>query len=57
MIKSLDIKAWVNDSFVKESFKAQGLDYDRQLASFSGYDVGGTDNVCMQPVTKPLEAG
>ena len=57
MIKSLDIKAWVNDSFVKESFTAQGLDYDRQLASFSGYDVGGTDNVCMQPVTKPLEAG
>ena len=57
MIKELNIGAWVNDTYVKQAFKEQGLDYDKQLASMSGYDVTGTDTICNAPVDKPLEAG
>lgn len=57
MIKDLDIKAWVNDTYVKQAYKDLGLDYDKQLASLSGYDVTGNDAVCNVPVTKPADAG
>jgi NitT/TauT family transport system substrate-binding protein len=57
MIKPLNIGAWVNDSYVKQAFKEQGLDYDKQLASMSGYNVTGTDTICNASVDKPLEAG
>jgi NitT/TauT family transport system substrate-binding protein len=57
MIKALDIKAWVNDSYVREAYKDLALDYDKQLSSFSGYEVTGTDPVCNVPVDKPEQAG
>jgi NitT/TauT family transport system substrate-binding protein len=57
MIKDLNIGAWVNDSYVRQVYKEDGLDYDKQLASMSGYDVTGNDPVCNAPVSKPLEAG
>ena len=34
MIKELNVGAWVNDSYVRQAYKEQGLDYDKQLASF-----------------------
>src|SRR5713226_5349672 len=43
MIKDLNIDAWVNDSYVRQAYKELGLDYDKQLASFEGYNVTGTD--------------
>jgi NitT/TauT family transport system substrate-binding protein len=57
MIKDLDIKAWVNDSYVHQAYKDLGLDYEKQLASLSGYDVTGNDPICDVPVTKPAEVG
>jgi NitT/TauT family transport system substrate-binding protein len=51
MIKDLNIKAWVNDSYVRQAYKDLGLDYEKQLATMTGYDVTGT----LQ--TKPLESG
>jgi NitT/TauT family transport system substrate-binding protein len=57
MIKPLDISAWFNDSFVRQAYKEQGLDYDRQLASLKGYDVQGHDPVCNSAVTDPKQAG
>ena len=53
MIKDLNIGAWVNDSYVRQAFKDLGLDYDKQLAMTTGYDVTGTDPVCNVPVDKP----
>jgi len=38
MIKDLDIKAWVNDSFVRQAYKNLGLDYEKQRAFVAGYD-------------------
>jgi NitT/TauT family transport system substrate-binding protein len=57
MIKDLNIDAWVNDTYVRRAFKDLGLDYNKQLASLSGYAVSGTDPICNVAVTKPLEAG
>jgi len=57
MIKDLNIGAWVNDSYVRQAYKELGLDYDKQLATQSGYQVSGNDPICGKPVDKPLEAG
>jgi NitT/TauT family transport system substrate-binding protein len=57
LIKQLDLGAWVNDTYVRQAFKEQGLDYDRQVKSLASYDVGGADSVCNVPVTNPKEAG
>jgi NitT/TauT family transport system substrate-binding protein len=57
MIKELNIGAWVNDSYVRQAYKELGLDYDKQLAAQSGYEVAGNDPVCNTTVNKPLETG
>jgi NitT/TauT family transport system substrate-binding protein len=57
MIKDLNIGAWVNDSYVRQAFKDLGLDYDKQLAIKTGYEVTGTDPVCNVPVADPRESG
>jgi NitT/TauT family transport system substrate-binding protein len=57
LIKPLNIDAWVNDKYVRQAFKDQGLDYDSQMKSLSGYHVEGNDPVCNVPVTNPAEAG
>ena len=57
MIKDLNIKAWVNDSYVRQAYKDLGLDYDKQLASMTGDDVTGEDPVCNAPVNDPKQAG
>jgi NitT/TauT family transport system substrate-binding protein len=57
MVKDLDIDKWVDDSFVREAFKETGRDYDAQLASFSNYQVEGTDTVCHTPIANPSRAG
>ncbi len=57
MIKPLNVDSWVNDTYVRQAYKDLGLDYDKQLASLTGYDVSGTDPVCNVPVNKPTESG
>ena len=57
MIKDLNIKAWVNDAYVRQAYKNLGLDYDKQLAVTTGYDVTGEDPICNAPVNNPKEAG
>lgn len=57
MIKDLDIKAWVKDTYVRQAYEKLALDYDKQLASLSNYDVSGNDPVCNAPVSKPEQSG
>jgi NitT/TauT family transport system substrate-binding protein len=57
MIKELNIGAWVNDKYVRQAFKEQGLDYDKQLASFETYNVKGNDPICNAPVDNPKQSG
>ena len=57
MIKPLDIGAWVNDGYIRQTYKELGLDYDKQLAAFDTYNVTGTDPVCNAPVNDPKLVG
>jgi len=57
MIKPLDIGAWVNDSYVRQTYKELGLDYDKQLAAFDTYNVKGADPVCNTSVDDPKLVG
>jgi NitT/TauT family transport system substrate-binding protein len=57
MIKELNIGAWVNDSYLRETYKELGLDYEKQLTSFDTYNVSGTDRVCNALVDNPKLSG
>ncbi|MEI6000417.1 ABC transporter substrate-binding protein [Paraburkholderia bengalensis] len=57
MVKDLDIDRWVDNSFVRQAFRETGRNYDAQLASFSNYQVEGTDPVCHAPIADPSRAG
>ena len=56
-MKSFDVGAWVNDSYLKKVYAARGLDYAKSLASPGNYEVHGTDDYCKAEITKPREAG
>jgi NitT/TauT family transport system substrate-binding protein len=56
-IKEFNIQAWVNDSYVRRTFKERGLDYEKQLATLTNYEVTGKDPVCNAPIVKPREGG
>jgi NitT/TauT family transport system substrate-binding protein len=57
LIKPLDLGAWVNDTYVRQAFKDEGMDYDKQLQSLDTYHVAGNDPICNVPVTQPAQAG
>jgi NitT/TauT family transport system substrate-binding protein len=57
LIKPLDIGKWVNDAYLRKAFAEEHLDYDKQLASYESYDVGGQDPVCKTTVADPKQAG
>jgi NitT/TauT family transport system substrate-binding protein len=57
LIKQLDVNSWINDAYVRQVYKEQGLDYEGQVSTISGYEVQGNDPVCNVPITKPIEAG
>ena len=56
-VKDFDIKAWVNDTYVRQAFRELKLDYDKQLNSLTNYEVTGKDPVCNAPVTRNREGG
>jgi NitT/TauT family transport system substrate-binding protein len=56
-VKPLDIAAWVDETYVRRAFADLKLDYDAQKQTLANYDIGGTDALCKQPITRPKEAG
>ncbi len=56
-VKQFDVDAWVNESYLRQAFKARGLDYDAQKQSLSNYDVQGKDPICHTTITQPKDAG
>ncbi len=56
-VKAFDVKAWINESYLKQTYKELNLDYDKQKASFAGYEIAGKDTLCNGTITKPREAG
>ncbi|MBI3526092.1 MAG: ABC transporter substrate-binding protein [Betaproteobacteria bacterium] len=56
-VKEFNADAWVNETYIKQAFKEKGLDYDKQKASYAGYEIGGTDPLCKKPIKTPREGG
>ncbi len=56
-VKAFNADAWANDSYIRQAFKEKGLDYDKQKASFAGYEIGGKDLLCKKPIKNPREGG
>ena len=56
-VKEFNETAWVNDIWVRQTFKERGLDYDRQKANYTTYEVSGKDPLCGVAITKPKESG
>ncbi len=56
-MKDFDVKAWVNDSYIRKAYADLGLDYGKQLVSTENYEVKGQDTFCKKPITEPRKAG
>lgn len=56
-MKEFDTKPWVNDSYLRTTYKELGLDYEAALASQSNYEVKGEDTFCKKPISEPRKAG
>lgn len=56
-VKDFNADIWGNERFLRQAFKEKGLDYDKQKASYAGYEISGTDPLCKKPISKPREGG
>lgn len=56
-MKEFDVKAWVNDSYIRKAYAELGLDYEKDLASLANYEVSGTDAFCNKPITDSRKSG
>ena len=56
-IKDFDIRAWVNDSYIRKTYAELGRDYDKQLSSTDTYEVKGEDPFCKKAIAEPRKAG
>lgn len=56
-MKEFDVKAWVNDSYIRQAYKELGLDYEAQLKSHDNYEVAGDDAFCKVKIAEPRKAG
>lgn len=56
-VKEFDADAWVDDSYLKTAFKELGLDYEKQKAATTNYEVTGTDPLCGGKITAPRQSG
>lgn len=45
-MKEFDVKAWVNDSYIRQAYKELGLDYEAQVKSLANYEIAGDDSFC-----------
>ncbi len=56
-MKEFDVKAWVNDSYIRKAYAELGLDYEKAVKSLENYEISGTDAFCGKPITEPRKAG
>jgi NitT/TauT family transport system substrate-binding protein len=56
-VKPLDADAWVDETYVRQAFKEEGLDYDKRKAGFEGSELSGTDPLCGGAIADPRAAG
>ncbi|HWU83924.1 MAG TPA: ABC transporter substrate-binding protein [Rhodocyclaceae bacterium] len=56
-VKPLDVGAWVDDSYIRETYKQLGLDYEKQKNNYDNYEIGGSDPLCGGKITDPRAGG
>ena len=56
-VKDFNADIWGNETFLRQAFKEKGLDYDKQKASYAGYEIGGIDPLCKKPIKNPRDGG
>ena len=56
-VKDFNADIWGNETYIKQAFKDKGLDYEKQKASFVGYEISGMDPLCKKPIKSPREGG
>lgn len=56
-MKDFDVKAWVNDSYLKKAYSELGLDYAKDVASLDNYEIKGEDTFCKRAISEPRNAG
>lgn len=56
-VKDFNADVWGNETYIRQAFKDKGLDYDKQKASYAGYEISGTDTLCKKPIKSPREGG
>ncbi|MBC8050927.1 MAG: ABC transporter substrate-binding protein [Chitinophagales bacterium] len=56
-MKDFDVKAWVNDSYIRKAYAELGLDYEKAVASLDNYEVKGEDTFCKKTISEPRKAG
>ncbi|MEJ0095198.1 MAG: ABC transporter substrate-binding protein [Methylocella sp.] len=52
----LDIETFVTDRYIREAFKASGLDYDAQLANYAAEPLKANNANTGKPITDPKRA-
>ncbi len=56
-MKEFDVKAWVNDSYIRKAYAELGLDYEKAVASLDNYELQGEDSFCKKSISDPRKAG
>jgi len=56
-VKEFNADAWIDETWIRQTFKERGLDYDKQKAVIGATAITGTDKFCHKPITKSIEAG
>ncbi len=56
-MQAFDVKAWVDDSYIRKAYAELGLDYDAEVRQTSNYEVSGQDRFCNKPIGDPRKAG
>ena len=56
-MKEFDPKKWVDDSYIRKAYAEMSLDYEKQLAATTNYEISGEDTFCKKAITDPRKAG
>lgn len=55
-MKEFDVEKWANDKYLRQAYAELKLDYDRQKADYSNYEISGDDAFCKRPIVNPRKA-
>jgi NitT/TauT family transport system substrate-binding protein len=54
---TLDLNTWIDERFIRQAARAEGLDYDARLKSYDRLPLQGSDARTGEPIREPKLAG